>query len=61
MTSSYWWCEIWFYHLHDIPNVHTKFDNKRSSSFGDYLPNKNLETADRQTDRRKRETYFFVV
>ena len=40
----------------DIPNLHTKFDNIRSHSLEDDLPNKN-----RQTGRRKRETYIFVL
>ena len=30
-----------FYHLHDIPNAHIKFDNNQLSSFGAYLLNKN--------------------
>ena len=34
----------------DILNISTQFDNNRSSSFGDYLSNKNPDR--RQTDRR---------
>ena len=30
-----------------MPNINTKFDNNRSSTFGDYLSNKN---PDRQTE-----------
>ena len=29
------------YYLHDISNIHTKFDNNRFSSFGDCVSNKN--------------------
>ena len=28
------------YHLHDIPNLHIKFDNNQFGSFGVYLSNK---------------------
>ena len=43
--------------------MHEKFDNNRSSTYGDYLPNKNWDVrqTDGQTDRRKRETYYFVL
>ena len=42
-------------HLHDISNIHAKFDNNRSSSFGDYVSNMNMDT-DRQTETGD---YFF--
>ena len=50
--------KVWlsFYHLiNDIHNTHIKFDNNRSSSFGDYLSNKNRHRGwtDRQTEMRK--------
>ena len=47
--------QIWLalFHLHDIPNIHTKFDNNPSSSFRDYLSNKNRQ---RRTDERQTET-----
>ena len=36
-------------HLHDIPNMHTKFDNNRFGRFGDYVSNKNGYQTGRQT------------
>ena len=38
-------------------NIHTKLDNNRSGSFGDYLFNKNgHRQTDRQTDDKQTET-----
>ena len=54
-----WLAIFWlaFYHLHDRYNIHTKFDNNPSGSFGDYLSIKidtdrqtNKHTADKQTE-----------
>ena len=57
-TSHYWWewlAKIWFalYYLQDIPNIHTKFVNNRSSSFGD-----KWQIDDKQTETG---TTFFVL
>ena len=51
-----WLAKFWlaFNHLHDISNIRTKFDNNRSTSFEDYVSNKN---GYRQ-DRRKRGPLF---
>ena len=66
MPLNSWWeqsAKFWlaFYYLHDIPNIHTNFDNNRFSSFGDYyLPNKNRhrQTEDRQTDGNGRPLFW---
>ena len=43
-------------------HINTKFDNNWPSTFEDYLSDKNLgRETDGQTDRRKEETYFFVL
>ena len=39
---------VGFYRLHDIPNIHVKFDNNRVGSFGDYP---STQTAERATHR----------
>ena len=57
MAIRCWWewlAKLWllaFHDLHDISNVHTKFDNNRSSSFGNYVYIKNgyRHQTDRQT------------
>ena len=45
-------CRVSVCVAHSMIHVHTKFDNNRSSSFGDPLPNKNPDRreTDRQTD-----------
>ena len=39
---------LFFAYLHDIPNIHTKFDDSQSGTFGDHL-SKQIDT-DRQID-----------
>ena len=58
MSYYCWWgrlVKFWlaFYHPHDIPNIHIKFDNNRSGNFGDYLSFQNA--GRRQTDRQTNE------
>ena len=54
-----WLAKFWlaFNRLHDISNIHTKFDNNRSSSFGDYVSNKNGYRH--QTDGNKRLVFSY--
>ena len=55
--------QLALYHLDDVSNKHTKFDNNQSSSFRDYLSYENRHRDKRQTDDRQTETgdNFFRV